>query len=57
MSLQAGTEQRLNDALSTFLFYLMFWISPFLSFIKNELEGKKKKKQNKIEAFYIEKSG
>lgn len=51
MSLQAGTEQRLNDALSTFLFYLMFWISPFLSFIKNELEGKKK--QNKIEAFYI----
>lgn len=55
MSLQAGTEQRLNDALSTFLFYLMFWISPFLSFIKNELEGKKKHKktQNKIEAFYI----
>lgn len=32
----------------------MFWISLFLSFIKNELEEKKKKKrQNKIEAFYI----
>lgn len=51
MSLQAGTKQRLNVGLSTFLFYLMFWISLFLSFIKNELEGKKR--QNKIEAFYI----
>lgn len=41
MSLQAGTKQRLNVGLSTFLFHLMFWISLFLSFIKNELEGKK----------------
>lgn len=50
MSLQAGTKQRLNKGLSTFPFYLMFWISLFLSFIKNEPE---EKKQNKIGAFYI----
>lgn len=40
MSIQAVAEQRLNGGVSTFPFYyLIFWISVFFSFIKNELKA------------------
>lgn len=40
MSIWAVAEQRLNGGVSTFPFYyLIFWISLFFSFIKNELKA------------------